>query len=272
MRPTRLGFVISLLLLCFSFVRADEPTLLSPAEGATAHGLGTMIQTFQPWFAGQEACPLAPGVLHSMVDVQQLLPSEKRNGIVVQDGWTRPFRAWCQGARWAVISFGADGEPGADYTLLPALGETGDDFVVIDGDFGAAPDHIVTMIGFGKQKRTMTDMRSVGIVFEAFRLDNNVFPGGAVAILEPVERILSDVQPVYIRTLPLIDAWGNTLRYWTDGSSYRIVSAGEDGVFETDYTSLPGAGEFEGTDFGRDIVFGNGEFEQWPGGEPAPES
>jgi hypothetical protein len=233
--------------------------------------MATTIQTFHPWFVGQETCPLESGVLHSMVDLQQQLPAGHGNGIVVQDGWTRPFRFWCRDGHWAVISFGADGEPGADYALLPELGETGDDFVLIDGDFGAAPEHVRLSVDLGKQRRTMADIRSVGIVFEAFRLDNNALPGGPVAALEPVQRIEIDVQPIYIRSLPLFDAWGNALRYWTDGSSsYRIVSAGADGVLETDYSTVPGSGEFDATDFGRDIVFGDGEFEQWPS-DPAEE-
>ena len=116
----------------------------------------------------------------------------------------------------------------------------------------------------GLQKRTMFDMRSIGIVFESYAIDNEVYPGGSVTEMTPVDRLLPDVQPFYIRKLPLNDAWGHPFLFWSDGQSYRIVSPGLDGLYEADYTNSPGLGATDPKEFGRDIVFADGQYEQWP--------
>ena len=255
--------LVAAFLLSLAPVHADDPEL-NPAEGATVHALATDLETIEHWATELDTCPLERGRIHTLADVQKLMPKDLRNQLVVQDGWTQPFRAWCDDQHWAIISYGANGTPDADYAALPELADAGDDFVVLDGDFGSAPEHIRELIEAGKQRRTQADIRSIGIVFEAFALDNDVYPGDPVTQMEPVSKILPQAQPVYIRTLPLTDGWGNPFRYWTDGVTYRIASAGRDGVFETDYSTHPGTGEFDPADLDRDIVFGNGEFEQWP--------
>jgi hypothetical protein len=72
------------------------------------------------------------------------------------------------------------------------------------------------------------------------------------------------LQPVYIRTLPLEDAWGNPFWLWADADHYRIVSHGRDGARDADHSVTEGAG---GTStFDSDIVMDDGRFSQWPGG------
>jgi len=85
---------------------------------------------------------------------------------------------------------------------------------------------------------TMSDMRSIAIACEAYRIDNFSFP--AAAWLEELERL---VAPTYIRSLPRHDAWGTPLRYerMEDGKAMRIISAGSDGRFEPDTWSSPEA-------------------------------
>ena len=61
------------------------------------------------------------------------------------------------------------------------------------------------------------------------------------------------------------DGWGNPIWIWIDGESYRVVSAGRDGTIDQDWTVTPGAGASDSLD--SDIVFGDGEFRQWPEGE-----
>ncbi|SRR5712691_6244928 len=79
---------------------------------------------------------------------------------------------------------------------------------------------------------TMHDMQSWKIVFEAYKLDHNEYP--QVKTLEEARAI---GEPRYIRHAPMNDAWGNTYRIEADGKSYRIVSAGADGVFQTDISA-----------------------------------
>jgi len=238
---------------------------LSPGETATAHALMTGVMVIESERESGTACPFDDLLLHEAGELQTILPAEVRAGLIVQDGWTRPLQVWCSDQHWALISFGDDGQQGSAYVAsLPTIDETGDDFLVFDGELVAAPGHVLEAMERGKQRRTMADMRSIGIVFEAYHLDNDAWPSQPVDKLEPIVKIELAVQPIYIRSLPLKDAWGNAFVYWTDGESYRVVSSGKDGVFEADYTVEAGLGEITSDDPARDIVFANGEYEQWP--------
>ena len=76
--------------------------------------------------------------------------------------------------------------------------------------------------------------------------------------------IAEQVEPIYIRELPRADGWGGPILYWTDGSSYRIVSNGKDGAMDEDWSGPFAAHETD--DLGEDIIFGDGEFLAWPEG------
>lgn len=80
-----------------------------------------------------------------------------------------------------------------------------------------------------KDQRTMSDLRSVATAIEAYATDENHYP--KVSSYGELKSILS---PIYIRDVPEKDAWGTPYRYSvsTDGSHYRLVSAGSDGQFE----------------------------------------
>jgi hypothetical protein len=184
---------------------------------------------------------------------------------VTLDGWGHPVMAWCEGQEWAVISRGSDGLLADAYRGLPEVADSRDDFVLIDDQRFYAPPHIERLAQAGKQKRTMADMRSVATVFEAYKIDNDALPDSPTGGFVPVETILEAVQPIYIRRLPLVDGWGNPIWIWTDGNSYRIVSAGRDGILQQDWATTEGAGAT--TSFDSDIVFGDGEFRQWPEGD-----
>ena len=76
---------------------------------------------------------------------------------------------------------------------------------------------------------TLQDMKSWMIVFDAYKLDHKEYPH--VATLEEARAI---GEPVYMRHAPMNDAWGHPYRIEADGQTYRIVSAGADGIFQTD--------------------------------------
>ena len=208
-------------------------------------------------------CPVAGRGVVELTSIFEAAEQSIPQGSTV-DGWGRPILAWCDGRLWATISTGADGLPAGSYETLPEVSDTGDDFVLIDDQRFHAPEHVLRMAQMGKQKRTMADIRSVALVFESYRVDNDALPGAPTDGFLPVETIREIVQPVYIRELPLLDGWGNPIWIWTDGESYRIVSAGRDGIVEQDWSVTPG-GEATGA-LDSDIVFGDGVFRQWPEG------
>jgi len=123
--------------------------------------------------------------------------------------------------------------------------------------------NLLSAIDRGKQKRTMADVRSLGIVFEAYFVDNGSFPGPTEGWV-PVESIAEQVEPVYIRELPREDGWGSPILFWSDGSSYRIVSIGKDEAMDQDWSQPFDA--HETVDLRQDIIFGGGTFLAWPEG------
>jgi type II secretion system protein G len=120
--------------------------------------------------------------------------------------------------------------------------------------------NLLNAIQRGKQKRSMADIRAVGTAVEAYAVDTNLYPSGA----SPVSAIQTFVEPKYIKTLPLLDAWDATFEYASDNQSYTLASGGKD-------TSLNGGGtpdSYTGptTSFNNDIVFTQGQFIAFPEG------
>lgn len=76
---------------------------------------------------------------------------------------------------------------------------------------------------------TNSDMHSWRIVLDAYKIDHKQYPAAA-----NVEAILPLVEPVYIRTLPLRDAWGSDYRFESTAETYKLISAGPDGKFGSD--------------------------------------
>lgn len=115
-----------------------------------------------------------------------------------------------------------------------------------------------------KQKRTMTDIRSVATAVEAYATDKNQYPNAtSIDALGPL------LSPTYIRTMPSIDGWGHALRYagWSRANeldSYAVASAGKDGIFEKESLQEYEAGTTSA--FDCDIVFANGTFVRYPEG------
>jgi general secretion pathway protein G len=115
--------------------------------------------------------------------------------------------------------------------------------------------NLLNAIDRGKQKRTMADMRSIGTAVESYAIDCNIYPvGGDLAAVD------QDLQPLYIKVLPTVDGWQNTMLYESaDGSEYTVQATAKHGV-DDGYT-----GGATGL-FSDDIFFVNGQFVQWPEG------
>ncbi len=120
-----------------------------------------------------------------------------------------------------------------------------------------------------KQKKTMSDIRSIATAWEARATDRGAYTAAGssnafdwpaeVMTQQDLEGILS---PTYIRPMARYDGWGFPLEYAIEapnsldsGSTvYAIRSAGKDGVLESSYpTAIT-------TRFDCDIVFSNGQF------------
>ena len=115
--------------------------------------------------------------------------------------------------------------------------------------------NLLNAIDRGKQKRTMADVRSIGTACESYAIDNNQYPiAPDVATLEGI------VEPVYIRTMPLVDGWNGGLTVTSVAVEYTVCSGGKDGgACENDNGGSV-------NNFNDSITFANGQFVQWPEG------
>jgi type II secretion system protein G len=109
----------------------------------------------------------------------------------------------------------------------------------------------------GRQRRTMSDMRTVALAVSSYGVDHVRVPDHENAYAEDLRPSLI---PTYLKILPSNDGWNRELVYMGAGLDYTLWSLGGDGVQEGD---LPLGST---TNFNNDIVLYNGIFVQWPEG------
>jgi hypothetical protein len=114
-------------------------------------------------------------------------------------------------------------------------------------------------------KVVMADIRTIATASEAYATDENHYPKATT--MEELRKLL---EPIYVRTLPLKDAWGHDYVYRVspDGQHYRIVSGGADG--HIDFTNetivdIPQNAPIRPSKSpDEDIVYQDGQFLQAP--------
>jgi hypothetical protein len=125
-----------------------------------------------------------------------------------------------------------------------------------------------------RQKRTMADIRSIGVAWESRAVDTKAYnaagftmPASALTYAD----LTTLLSPTYMRNIPSTDGWGHAMQFATDraigsgnAAEYAIRSPGRDGVFTGNtYTAGPT------TAFDCDIVYSVGSFIVWPEGTQA---
>jgi general secretion pathway protein G len=115
----------------------------------------------------------------------------------------------------------------------------------------------INAVNRGRQKRTVSDMRSLATAAQAYQVDFGHFPL-AISSLDELERFVS---PDYIRAFPAEDGWQQPFIVSSnqDGTSFVVVSYGRDGI----EGPQPGGAT---SDYDCDIVWEDGSFTQWPEG------
>jgi type II secretion system protein G len=117
----------------------------------------------------------------------------------------------------------------------------------------------------GKQKATMSDIKSIGTAIEAYVVDWSFCPspgsGAGTSILAAMDE--GWFRPFYIKVLPLRDGWGAIFTYNSgdigsiEQDTYSLVSYGKDmqpSGPDAEYETLALA------DFNNDIMYSNGQF------------
>lgn len=117
--------------------------------------------------------------------------------------------------------------------------------------------NLLNAIHRGRQKRTMSDMRTVATAVGAYAVDNNFY-----ILNGDYASMTTYLQPAYIKLTPKRDGWSTLMNFSTDSSGmfYTLVSyaknKNDDGV-SIDKQTL---------EFNCDIGHMDGVFVQWPEG------
>jgi type II secretion system protein G len=121
-----------------------------------------------------------------------------------------------------------------------------------------------------KQKRTMSDIRTIAGAWEARATDINAYNAAGWSALTPlpIGDLGAALAPTYLRSVPAADGWGNPFHAFaetawgseTPAHRYQIASFGRNGQPEA--STPPGPT----TAFDCDIVYENGQFLIWPEG------
>jgi general secretion pathway protein G len=127
--------------------------------------------------------------------------------------------------------------------------------------------NLLNAVQRGKQKRTMSDMRTMATAVEAYAVDNNFYPnadctGKFVAITAVMnDSSLSVLSPTYIANPVRRDGWSKFMYYNTQGNNqeYGFRSYGRDNGVSANLCITT-------TNFNDDIIYANGGFLQWPEG------
>jgi general secretion pathway protein G len=130
--------------------------------------------------------------------------------------------------------------------------------------------NLLSAVQRGRQKRSMSDMRTLATAVESYSVDNNVYPTAACAAnvySTGTATALTDTSfalliPTYIGKTVLKDGWGHYFAYSVNGvqDQYRIECWGRDGT--ADGAIVCGTTQ----NFNTDILYSNGTFIQWPEG------
>ncbi len=120
--------------------------------------------------------------------------------------------------------------------------------------------NLLNAIQRGKQKRTMSDMRTVATANESYSIDNNAYVTAAAGATSAISSLL---EPTYVKKLPQKDGWNSDLQYVSDSTEYTVTSFGKN-------RSAGGGGTVgtngQTTSFDNDIIFSTGSFVQYPDG------
>ena len=123
----------------------------------------------------------------------------------------------------------------------------------------------------GRSKRTMADLRQLQMALVDFSLEAEPvgsFPSASYSAVSDLEGVIH-----FDGTLPKTDGWNHPYGYqcWRNDPSFagecdtfRIVSAGKDGVFEfSDFADYE-PGTFGTTEYTADLVISESEFVRYP--------
>lgn len=116
--------------------------------------------------------------------------------------------------------------------------------------------NLLNAVDRGKQKRTVSDLRTLGAAIETYSIDNNDYP-----IAGTIGDLATQLKPDYLNKTIVNDGWNNELSVSSQPTGYTVCSGGKDGGACVN----DGAGSTNR--FTDSITYSNGNFVQWPEGK-----
>ncbi len=92
-----------------------------------------------------------------------------------------------------------------------------------------AVPNLLESLDRSRQNATKADIRSIATALERFAVDHQAYP-----VVDKMADLRSDLEPKYIKKLPITDGWKHALAFETDakGATYTLSSPGKDGEFQ----------------------------------------
>ncbi|MGZ4779581.1 MAG: prepilin-type N-terminal cleavage/methylation domain-containing protein [Thermoanaerobaculia bacterium] len=133
--------------------------------------------------------------------------------------------------------------------------------------------NLLNALSRARQKRTMANMRNIGLAWEARATDTGRYNAAGLSVdgmsfPVAIPDLVAALQPTYMKNVPTQDGWSVDFVFLTNatfnggGSAqhYGIVSGGRDGVVATTPVMGPT------NSFDCDIIYANGSFLAYPEG------
>jgi general secretion pathway protein G len=125
--------------------------------------------------------------------------------------------------------------------------------------------NLLNAINRGRQKRSMSDIRTLGTATEAYAVDMSQYPSEPSSGL--VGTIMADhIEPTYVKRAPRNDGWNFAFRSISFIDGYSFGSAGRDKTWTDDDLNAALAAMGETGNMDCDIIYSNGSFTVWPEG------
>ncbi len=88
---------------------------------------------------------------------------------------------------------------------------------------------LIQTLDKGKVIKTRNAMDKISYCLSRYMMDHGGYPEG-----EEISSANDLLTPQYAPDLPRLDAWGNELRYSSNGNQYTLSSPGDDEIFHTE--------------------------------------
>ncbi len=287
----RLNILISLLLFALPTWAEDGTRDRQKVAASDVHTIAEAIQNFAE---ANNKYPDPFGTLTNAGALEPELVPDYVPAVPPVDPWGQPYWYWTNGEHFIVGSGGADsaeqqwrtklatGPRGPTHALQILCSSPGRTAVLlVDGNFCRLPKDITEAPPAGeltehdRQVLSARDVRAISTAIMRYWIDNNTYP---VLVLgtSGVQSLKPLLENIYVRGLPLVDAWGHPFLYWSNGGNFIVYSSGGNGEDQS-YNGLLRDAEDVPTQLasicrgasprlGADIVFANGEACLWPEG------